>query len=1285
MRCPNSTLGRGTAAFCFTLLLSAFLSGLSAQIPAFPGAEGFGAYATGGRGGDVYYVTNTNNNGAGSLREGLNTAPPEGRTIVFAVSGYIPVNSDTSFDVPDNVTIAGQTAPGDGVGLRGGRMLISGSNVVMRHFRVRHGRNGTGGDCINIAGSASDTILDHVSMMFSTDENFSFFSNAINNFTMQSSSSTWGMERHNAGGLWDLRNGSCIDSLWAHHKTRNPKARPYGVLEWINNVTFHWRGEGFIMGDSETPADWKTNAIGNYYISIEDPDDGFGLKSDAFVKGRVSRDGVPNFSLFLDDTLFDNNDNGLLDGTDRGYGIVEGTEFTPGDPVGSTRYYKAASPFPGATGAAAVSIDDPRTAYKKVVSSVGPLRLDANFAGRLRDELDSLLIDSVVNQYSVLVQKDGKVDGEDPDRPNNGEQHLADEYGISNNGFGTLNSTAAPDDADLDGMPDYWEGALGWDPLAQDHNVAMASSRRVISGTTFFPADTPAGYTRLEEYLHFKAIPHATIAADSFIDVDLSRYTDGFTAPMEFSIENEVNCTVVVQADDKTVRITPTPGHAGRSRFEFAVTDAEGDSWTQTFGLLATYAFSPPAAPSGLSASAASSYRINLNWTDHANNETGFRLDRSTDGVNFTEIAELPADSTSFSDEPLSPDTNFFYRVWSYNSEATSSYIEVSASTPAGPPAPPSGLTAAPGDSRATLTWNASPGAAYYTIKRASTAGGAYTSVGTSSSSSFADDGLSNHRSYSYVVSASNAYGTSGNSGEASVIPKLHLRLNSGGPAVEPYLADAYYVSGGTYDRSGDPIDTGGVVDPAPEAVYLSERNDDFSYLIDGLQAGNYYLLRLHFAEIFHGSDGDRVFDLFINGEEVLSDFDIHAETGARYQAMVRDFTVLADGSGELEVQFVTVVDNAKVSAVELLSMGQPEPVSPLAWYRFENGSAGSAVPAGGDQIVDAAGGDDNMNAFGVGEAPGFSGSVPETTVPQTHDGNALSTYYDGSDSLYNRISAGPVVSTVYSDFSIEAYVNFESLDGFQTIVGRDDTAGNTSGGVDGNPQALLYLSKHMDGHFRVEVSTAGGDLLAVESSVFPDAGTWYHLAAVGDGNAGTLTLYVNGENAGSVEGFDGLYPTTSLPWTIGRGMYDGSQVDNVSGYIDEVRIFDVALSRPQFLIHDPDSDNDGLRDAWELKYFKDLSQSGEGDPDDDGETNKVEESNGTDPTISSIPPGIGVFIEGGMLQLSWPGNRTGWVLMSCTDLVDGDWQEVPGSDAVNFHEEALEGDVRFYRLEYPE
>lgn len=172
------------------LSLAAALSGY-AQIPAFPGAEGFGANATGGRGGDVYVVTNLNSSGAGSLRYGVDNAPTTGRTIVFAVSGYIPIsyNSDTGNQtlrvVKNKVTIAGQTAPGDGIGLKDGRILMTGNNCVIRNLRIRHGKNGGAGDCLNVDSSAGTSIVDHLTLQFSTDENISFFNSTLNHFTMQ--------------------------------------------------------------------------------------------------------------------------------------------------------------------------------------------------------------------------------------------------------------------------------------------------------------------------------------------------------------------------------------------------------------------------------------------------------------------------------------------------------------------------------------------------------------------------------------------------------------------------------------------------------------------------------------------------------------------------------------------------------------------------------------------------------------------------------------------------------------------------------------------------------------------------------------------------------------------------------------------------------------------------------------------------------------------------------------------------------------------------------------------
>jgi len=659
----------------FSLLLATAAAPAFAQIPAFPGAQGFGAYATGGRGGDVYVVTNLASSGAGSFNQGVQTAPASGRTIVFAVSGYIPIanNSDTGNKtvrlVQNKITIAGQTAPGDGVGLKDGRLLLTGNNQIIRHLRIRHGKYGGAGDCLNLDSSATNSIVDHVSLMFSTDENISFFNSALDNFTMQYSTSAWGMERHNAGGLWDLVDGSCHHSLWAHHRTRNPKARPNGLLEWINNVTFHWRSEGFIMGDSQSNVNWKANVRGNYFISI--PDHQFGVDNTALSKARIGDNGLPNFGLYLDNCLHDSNANGLLDGTDKGYSIVAGQPYpAAGSTPGTVSYNKSATPYAGATGTATVAIDPPLVAYKKVLSNAGPLRLDATYSGALRDELDSLLISSVENQQSILVAKDSPLDANDT--PSSGEALLAQApYNITNAGFGTLAASSAPADADLDGMPDYWEAALGWTSGVQDHNTALPSSGGIVSGTTFFPANTPAGYTRLEEYLHFKAIPHAAInrhsaASPSSLTVDLRRYVRGFLkAPATFSFGNVVNGAVALRPDGYTAVFTPTADYSGRARFDFTVTDGDGSSWTQTLGVLVKAA--PPAlpvAPTGLSATPAYA-QVSLTWSA-VSGATGYRVKRSTtSGGPYSTVASPAA--ASFTNTGLTNGTTYHYVVSAVN------------------------------------------------------------------------------------------------------------------------------------------------------------------------------------------------------------------------------------------------------------------------------------------------------------------------------------------------------------------------------------------------------------------------------------------------------------------------------------------------------------------------------------------------------------------------------------------------------------------------------------------
>lgn len=551
--------------------LLACLGSVLAQIPAFPGAEGFGAYATGGRGGDVYVVTNTNSSGAGSLYEGVTTIPASGRTIVFAVSGSIHLAGGIATRITSNkLTIAGQTAPGDGILLKDGTVRISADDIIIRHMRFRHGKNGSGGDCIDLDSGCANAILDHISMSFSTDENISSFGSPPENLTMQWSTNSWGLETHSCGGLWDQNHASCHHCLWAHNHTRNPKARPNGLLEWTNNITFDW-DIGFIMGDSYTPAAWKANVMNNYFICPPG-----NIRNTPLEKGWLDRNAArrPNFTVHVSGNLHDRDGDGLLNGIDRGYDIVQGLEFDVNEVVPDyatnpdvPRHYRSASPFTGST---QLNIEAPLLAYKKIVSNTGALRLDWAYLGTLRDEVDTRLINNVVTQTANHITR---------------ESDLA---GVSGSGFGTFAASSGPIDSDRDGMPDLYENALGWNSGSQDHNTT-------VSGTTYFTTGFNAAYTRLEEYLHFKASPHLMLLKGTATspDIDLTRYTLGFSNAPVFTLSNVTGGTATQSGTGgKLVHFT-AQATAARGGFDFNVTDADGSSWTQHFCICVTNSGQP--------------------------------------------------------------------------------------------------------------------------------------------------------------------------------------------------------------------------------------------------------------------------------------------------------------------------------------------------------------------------------------------------------------------------------------------------------------------------------------------------------------------------------------------------------------------------------------------------------------------------------------------------------------------------------------------------------------------
>jgi hypothetical protein len=251
-------------------MLTAATTSAFGQIKAFPQAEGFGAGATGGRGGDVYHVNKLTDDGsAGTLRHALTNVPANGRTVVFDVGGWITLTSKLGL-TGSRVTIAGHTAPG-GIGIRNGQFSVGGDDVIVRHMRFRPGKiTNTDHDSINTNENAQRVIYDHISAEFSTDGGFDLQADLV---TLQYSSVSFGLISHSTGGLIQAPTGGAAGelsfhhNLFAHNQTRNPKARAE-LIDWRDNVIYNYH-DGFIAGDSETDVNpnWRANFDGNTYIS----------------------------------------------------------------------------------------------------------------------------------------------------------------------------------------------------------------------------------------------------------------------------------------------------------------------------------------------------------------------------------------------------------------------------------------------------------------------------------------------------------------------------------------------------------------------------------------------------------------------------------------------------------------------------------------------------------------------------------------------------------------------------------------------------------------------------------------------------------------------------------------------------------------------------------------------------------------------------------------------------------------------------------------------------------
>jgi len=422
-------------------------SAIPAPILAFPGAEGFGAYAIGGRGGTVYHVTTLEDGGPGSLREAVEATGP--RIVVFDVSGTIKLTKTLAIEEPF-ITIAGQTAPGDGVCLRDATLSVGTDHVVIRYLRCRLGDQGRGGDAISI-GAGRHIILDHCSASWSLDEVLSSSTGEprLSDLTVQWCFITEALnpENHGFGSLVRGCRGarySYHHNLYAHNRGRNPRPGNYDdqnpheddpdglLLDFRNNVIYNWGGShaGY-NADRESVT--RINYVGNYLIS----------GPNSTPTGTAYQEGSPYNRGYFAGNCYDH----IM--PEDPWSVVNFGEWD----AAQIAAYKQPEPFE--TGP--IQTQEAPEAYGDVLHHGG-----ASLPHR--DAVDRRIVQEVLRGTGGIINSQSDV-----------------------RGWPTLRSTPAPLDTDGDGMPDGWELGQGMDR----HDAADGSQDR--------DAD---GYTNVEEYLN---------------------------------------------------------------------------------------------------------------------------------------------------------------------------------------------------------------------------------------------------------------------------------------------------------------------------------------------------------------------------------------------------------------------------------------------------------------------------------------------------------------------------------------------------------------------------------------------------------------------------------------------------------------------------------------------------------------------------------------------------------------------------------------------------------------
>ncbi|QDV25220.1 pectate lyase family protein [Aureliella helgolandensis] len=452
-RCSTQTAILGLSLVCLALLSNTAAS-QPPTVPAFPGAEGYGAMTSGGRGGRVIEVTNLEAAGPGSLRAALEAQGP--RIVVFKVSGTI--DADLNFN-QDHITVAGQTAPGDGITIKG-QLHINASDVVVRYLRVRaEGRD----DAVS-SRYKKNIILDHVSASWSKDEVMSLYHGE--NVTIQ-----WCMATeacggsHRFGGIWGNNHGTYHHNLIAHNISRNPRfASGSGNNDFRNNVIYNWQHQSDYGGEAQQPikatsahklnetfSSFSVNMVANYFK----PGPGTHPDSKNRICSPWSRNGVEDYGdWYLADNYMAGNPEVTADNWKGVFPKSEAVDVDL-DAIPGLRLMAPSESLP-------IPQETAQEAYEAVLRHVG-CSLPA------RDAIDDRIIEEVRSGTATK-----------------GDQGFI-ETPSDAGGWPDLQSQPAPADDDHDGMPNVWEDKAGLD-LSDASDAAQDKDND--------------GYTNVEEYIN---------------------------------------------------------------------------------------------------------------------------------------------------------------------------------------------------------------------------------------------------------------------------------------------------------------------------------------------------------------------------------------------------------------------------------------------------------------------------------------------------------------------------------------------------------------------------------------------------------------------------------------------------------------------------------------------------------------------------------------------------------------------------------------------------------------